>query len=248
MDDEAYAAELLRILSNPEPTGIDPDDPYGRADDGIDRYSGFGRDVVVTGGRLVSGSYGAEVEVDFVIRPDGEPEIADRARVSADAQWRALSGYAEPSAYAPLAAREVERAAQSTWSRRRGEWQRHARAVPPRAAQWAQLIDVLAREGAVTEVAPGRLEVLVAPSEDEPGQTVTVLVTPDQWEALLRSMDPEGAGFWELFASKSRAETFLVFWKGQFEPSIREELPPVRARLPALPPGGGWYAYVPVEG
>jgi hypothetical protein len=47
MEDDAYARELWAILTNPTPTGIEPDDPYGQADDGIDRYNGFGRDVWV---------------------------------------------------------------------------------------------------------------------------------------------------------------------------------------------------------
>ena len=53
MSDEEYVATLLAILTNPAPTGIDPADPYGSADDGIDRYGGFGRDVQ---GSPVSGS------------------------------------------------------------------------------------------------------------------------------------------------------------------------------------------------
>ncbi len=58
MDDTAYVSELFGILTNPAPTGIDPDDPYGQADDGIDRYDGFGRDVRVTSARVVPGEHG----------------------------------------------------------------------------------------------------------------------------------------------------------------------------------------------
>ena len=47
MEDAAFAAGLLAILTNPHPAGIDPDDPYGQSEDGIDRYDGFGRDVWV---------------------------------------------------------------------------------------------------------------------------------------------------------------------------------------------------------
>jgi hypothetical protein len=47
VQDVAYARRLFAILTNPHPTGVDPDDPYGQADDGIDRYDGFGRDVWV---------------------------------------------------------------------------------------------------------------------------------------------------------------------------------------------------------
>ena len=47
MSEEEYVATLLAILTNPAPSGIDPADPYRRADDGIDRYDGFGRDVRV---------------------------------------------------------------------------------------------------------------------------------------------------------------------------------------------------------
>ena len=63
MSDEEYIAALLATLTNPAPTGIDPADPYGQADDGIDRFGGFGRDVKVSGLHLVGGPYGDEVEV-----------------------------------------------------------------------------------------------------------------------------------------------------------------------------------------
>ncbi|MDO7867199.1 hypothetical protein [Nocardioides jiangxiensis] len=253
MDDPAYAAELIRILTNPHPTGIRPDDPYGQADDGIDRYSGFGRDVVVTGGRVVGGEYGSELEIDFVIRPDGEPEIADRGRVSLDAGWRELSGYADPSAYAPRVAREVERAARETWRRHSGrseDGQADRRAVPARAEeQRALLLELLGREGLVTEAAsPDRFEVSCAPLEDEPGLRFTVVVTPAEWAGFLESVGPENAAFGELMGSARNGETFLVFWKGEFEQSVREELPPVRARPErfVFPEGaGGWYAYRP---
>ena len=48
MHDEAYVQELLAILTNPAPTGIDPADPDDQADDRTDRYDGFGRDLRVT--------------------------------------------------------------------------------------------------------------------------------------------------------------------------------------------------------
>ena len=73
MSDEEYVATLLAILTNPAPTGIDPADPYGQADDGIDRYDGFGRDVEVLGLRVVDGPYGDELEVSFVL--NSQPRI-----------------------------------------------------------------------------------------------------------------------------------------------------------------------------
>jgi hypothetical protein len=40
--DHAFVATLLPIVTNPVPTGIAADDAYGRADDGSDRWNGFG--------------------------------------------------------------------------------------------------------------------------------------------------------------------------------------------------------------
>ena len=75
IDDEEYVAALLAIMTNPAPAGIDPADPYGQADDGIDRFDGFGRDVTVTGLGLVDGPYGDELEVSFLLAlPVGDPE------------------------------------------------------------------------------------------------------------------------------------------------------------------------------
>jgi hypothetical protein len=54
-DDRAFVARLLAILTNREPTGIAPDDPYGRADDGIDRWNGFGREIWVESLQVVDG-------------------------------------------------------------------------------------------------------------------------------------------------------------------------------------------------
>ena len=76
MSEEEYVATLLAILTNPAPSGIDPADPYRRADDGIDRYDGFGRDVRVIDLGVVDGRYGDDLEVSFVLSlpaPRGGP-------------------------------------------------------------------------------------------------------------------------------------------------------------------------------
>ena len=65
MEDQAYARRLFAILTNPHPTGIDPDDPYGAADDGIDRYDGFGRDVWVASVEVVGDKVPASIGGPF---------------------------------------------------------------------------------------------------------------------------------------------------------------------------------------
>ena len=82
MVDEEYLATLLDILTNPAPTGIDPADPYGQADDGINRYNGFGRDVTVTGLRVVDGPHGEELEVTFALALPPGDRIGKACRTS----------------------------------------------------------------------------------------------------------------------------------------------------------------------
>lgn len=106
----AYVARLLAILTNPNPTGIAPDDPYGQADDGIDRSNGFGRDVWVESLQVVDGEHGAELEVTFglALPPDDTwRTVPDKGvgRVLLEREWRELSGYASPADYAPYVAR-----------------------------------------------------------------------------------------------------------------------------------------------
>lgn len=73
MDDATYVQTLLAILTNPSPTGVDPDDPCGQADDGIDRYDDFGRDVRVTSARVVPGEHAPMLEVGFALDVPDDP-------------------------------------------------------------------------------------------------------------------------------------------------------------------------------
>jgi hypothetical protein len=150
MDGEAYARELLAILTNPDPTGIDPADPYGQADDGIDRYDGFGRDVWVESITVVPGEHGAELAVEWA----AGRRLRGIANLPFDTEWRQLSGYAEPGAYAPRVAKEVWFAAATEYERRQGDLDKAKlrASLPDRPTQWHLLLDALAVEGEPREV------------------------------------------------------------------------------------------------
>lgn len=263
VDDTDYTRALLAILTTREPPPGSPTDQYGTSADGIDRYDGFGRDVLVESLDIVEGEHGAELEVAFslVLPDDGSPQIPPRGtvRMPFDPTWRELSGYDEPAAYAPLVARRVERAAHQhvlrhragdAWARGREEM---LAALPDRATQWRLLRDGLAAEGQVTEVSPGRLQVRLRHSD----RVVTVVVTPEQWEQVLafEASDDVPLYFVELFNSHDAEERFVVFWDDTLVLSIREELPPVRggARrrrrtvLRSEPPDAdvAWHAFHP---
>ncbi len=97
VDDDGYVVALLAILTNPNPTGVDPADPYGMADDGIDRYDGFGREVVVRSLDVADGEHGAELVVTYALMLP--PDSTDRpiptdgfVHLPFDRQWRELSG------------------------------------------------------------------------------------------------------------------------------------------------------------
>jgi len=233
MKDEEYVRELLAILTNPRPTGINPNDPYGQADDGIDRYNGFGRDVRVVSIDVVRGEHGLELEVAFglaVPRDKALRDMPDRGsvRVPFDRYWRRLSGYEKPAAYAPAVAREVEHAAGSQFQQHRSGPGKAPR-LPSRQEQWRLLLDALADEGTVREIGPGRLEVAVRDDD-----VVTVVVSPDEWEHVLAALDGGdiGPGIYvaELIGPRDEDERFVVFYKGGLVRSTREELPPVRGR------------------
>jgi hypothetical protein len=121
-----------------------------------------------------------------------------------------------------------------------------------REARWQLLLTGLTDIGTVRDVAPGRITV-----EDHDGAVCTVLITPDQWDVVLRD---HAAGdvpmyFCELYAPGADDETFLVFYRGDLHRSTRERLPPVRStadlraieRALAENPGAGigWFAYPP---
>lgn len=254
MDDAAYVNELVAILTNPSPTGIDPDDPYGQADDGIDRHDGFGRDVRVTSARPVPGEHGAQVEVGFALVVPDDPQWQGLAREGAvtmplDAEWRRLSGYADPAAYAPVVARRVESTAHLLVQRHRSAWEpRSIEELPDPAARWQVLLDGLAREGTVREVGAGRLELALDWGEEQ--RIVTVLVSPDEWDRvlLLHHLDlaPEDF-FMDLVGPLDPdRQPYIVFWEDDLVASSREELPPVDPPVETrVVPGGAWFAYGP---
>jgi hypothetical protein len=257
MDDQAYAERLFAILTNPDPTGVDPDDPYRQAEDGIDRYGGFGRDVWVESVGAADGPHGAELVVEFGLELRPRPDLEGVPRVGTvllplDARWRELGGYEDPAAYAPVVAREVETAARLHVERHRSGVPRERPALPGREEQWQLLLDALRGEGEVREVALGRIELRVG---DE--VLITVVVSADEWERVLaeHAFGDVEMYIGELLGPRDEDETFLVFYRGDLVRSVREELPPVRgraferriARFRAEHPDAefGWFAYRP---
>ena len=261
MSDEEYVATLLAILTNPAPTGIDPADPYGSADDGIDRSGGFGRDVRVSGLRVVAGSYGDELEVSFMLSlPTGDPDWvgvpeAGATRVPFDAEWRRLSEFVDPGAYAPEVATRVMWAARDHATRHqhggrreraRTEWRARARAgLPNREAQRQLLLQTLAGEGEATQVSPDRFELRLRHDEtdgpvrgegaaalDAVPEVITFVLTPEEWEEVLVDEYQDDLSLYlaETLAMPDPDERFVVFFEGSLRLSTRAELPPVRGR------------------
>jgi hypothetical protein len=240
MEDDAYARELWAILTNPTPTGIEPDDPYGQADDGIDPYNGFGRDVWVESLDVSDGEYGAEVVVAFRLVVPSDPAwrgLPDRGsvRLPFDRQWRRLSGYESPATYAPIVARKVEAAAHEQVERHRRGTTETARvgprtALPSRAAQWQMLLHALSAEGEVREVGPGRIEVDLRDEDDAAtGHVVTVVVSADEWERVLADHGDVDVYVAELLGPRDHDETFVV----------QPRLPSSAHRAPGRLLGGG---------
>ena len=263
--DEAFVARLLAILTNPEPTGIAPDDPYGRADDGIDRSNGFGREIWVESLEVVDGEFGPELAVTVGLAvPAEETERIPRravARVPFERGWRRLSGFKSPADYAPYVAREAESAAASHVERHGAAASASAAdepargRLPARDVQWSLLLAALAVEGGPpVELSTGRIQVRLADGDDHAdadSPVVTVIVTPDQWEHVLAAHGWRHVEMYvaELLGPRDPDEHFLVFYRGDLVRSIREELPPVRGtararRLGAVRPGG-WFAVAP---
>jgi hypothetical protein len=265
--DDAFVATLLAIVTNPVPTGIAADDAYGRADDGIDRWNGFGREIWVESLEVVDGEYGPELEVTvgLAVPADETSRIPSRAvtRVPFEREWRRLSGYESPADYASYVAREAESAAVSHVERHRAAASASAasaprRRLPARDVQWSLLFSALAVEaGPPVEVSSGRIEVRLADSDDHVdanSPVLTVIVTPDQWEDVLAAHGWRHVEMYvaELLGPRDPDEHFVVFYRGALVRSIREELPPVRGtgrarRLGAVRPGG-WLAVAPPRG
>lgn len=290
MSDEEYVAQLQAILTNPAPTGIDPADPYGQADDGIDRYDGFGRDVRVVGLQVVDGQHCDELEVSFVLELpvgdpawDGVPEQG-ATRVPFDAEWRRLSGFDDPAAYAPEVARRVLFATRDhvvrhqhggRLARRLARRRAASRAaLPDRDGQRELLLQTLAGEGDVVQVAPDRFDLRLRSEGDEARaegvmgrgvldaspEVITFVLTPDEWEEVLVDQHQDDLQLYlaETIADPDPDERFVVFHDGALHRSTREQLPPVRGRAreraraqwrsehPAKP-GDGWYSYEPID-
>ncbi|MCW2784603.1 MAG: hypothetical protein JWP74_1120 [Marmoricola sp.] len=266
MEDEAYVEQLLTILTNPHPTGIDPQEPYGMADDRIDRHDGFGSQCWVEALSVAAGEHGDELVVAFAhtvpsAREWSQVPTVGTVSVPFDLEWRELSGYEEPAAYAPVVARAVFWASRSMAQRHGPERDSpvvdgDARApVLSREGQWQILLDALGREGIVRTVAPGRLELVVPESHTE---VVTVVVTPEQWEGVLECnpVNHLDLYFADLLGPRGEDEPFVVHFQGDLVRSTREKLPPVRGRqterkfaeIRARRPDAtmlGWYANPP---
>lgn len=254
IDDEEYARRLFDILTRP----LDPDEPvdaYGTGADRIERYDGFGTDVRVTSVDVVPGPYGSQLDIGFVLDVPSGMDVPAEGSVllPLDAEWRSAQGYEEPSSYAPWAASALMRSAGRHIDAHRQQPERDAD-LPDRETQRALLIEVLQQEGQFEERAPGRF--VARRSSADPARTV--LVTPDQWEEVVRKHGTRRSWllehFSELLASGHRDERFLVFWEGDLVRSTREELPPVNGSLRELmamqaagppPAGAAWYAHAP---
>lgn len=255
MDDVEYARQVYGILTAPP----DPEVPPGHlGDDWIDRSDGFGTDVRVTAIAVVPGDHGNQLDIAFALDlPDDV--VAPREGsllLPLDAEWREVSGYAEPEDYAHrIAARLVRHIGEHV--RAHEPSREDDRDLPSRAEQHAMLLEVLAHEGRVEQQAPTRYVVRREGRED-----LTVLVTPDQWEEVIRRHGLRRAWllehFDELFASTPPEERFLVFWEGDVTTSTREKWPPakrpfpplreVRRRLSEARASGrayGWFAHTP---
>ncbi|GAA2003268.1 hypothetical protein [Nocardioides kribbensis] len=260
MSDEEYVATLLAILTNTAPTGIDPSDPYGEADDGIDRFDGFGRDVMVCGLQRVDGPHGDELEVSFILKlPSGDPDwhgvpAGGSVRVPFDAEWRRLSEFDDPAAYAPKVAMRVMSAARDHATkhqhegrlvRERTEWRTRAReGLPDRETQRQLLLQTLAGEGEASQVAPDRFELRLRqdhqgdPTDETAGaaaldavpKVITFVLTPEEWEEVLIDQDDLGLYLAETLADPDPDERFVVFHNGSLHRSTRAQLPPVQGR------------------
>ena len=253
MDDVDYARELYEILTAP----ADPAVPPGHlGDDWIDRGDGFGTDVRVTAINVVPGDHGSELDIAFVLdRPDDVDVPREGSLLlPLDAEWREVSGFTEPEDYAPRVAARLVRCIRE--HSRSHQPPRDDRDLPSRAEQHALLLEVLGREGQVVEQAANRYAVRQQKAD------LMVVLTPDQWEQMIRRHGPRREQllehFGELFASTPWEERFLVFWEGDAATSTREKLPPVKKPLPQLREirrqlsearasgqDFGWFAYAP---
>lgn len=231
MDDVDYARQLYDILTAPPDPKVSPGH---LGDDWIDRSDGFGTDVKVTAIAVVPGDHGNQLDIAFVLDLPDDMDVPREGSLllPLDAEWRKISGYTEPEDYAPhVAARLVRHIHEHV--RAHEPSRPDDRDPPARAEQHAMLLEVLGREGEVEQQVPDRYVVRRDERED-----LTVLLTPDQWEQVIRRHGLRRAWliehFDELFASTPREERFLVFWEGDVTTSTREKLPPAKRPFPPL--------------
>ena len=214
MDDEDYVRSLLAILTNP---------------------ALHGGDVWVESLTVAEGPHGKELEVSFGLAvPPGEERVPAKgtARVEFDQEWRHLSGYDDPAAYAPVVARRVERVVhQHVVRHRRDEgWSDRMAAyratLPDRDTMWRLLLHALEGHGRAVEVAPGRIEVEVA------DRVVTVVVSPAEWQDIFARIgrDDIDMEIDQTVGTLQEDEGYVVAYQGNLARSTREKLPPVRGR------------------
>lgn len=237
-------------------TIFDANDPS----DGIDRHDGFGKQVRVTGLKIVGGDERGELQVSFEFNLPGYWKFkrvprAGTTRVSFGTQWLAASGITTPAEYVSDIARAVEMAVgslvQETVAGKRHRKIDPAqvdREVAPVDELWKHLVaDLGADNVSAHESGPGVIEVI----EDWGGgqrDPLWVHVTPDQWRTYvvaceLGARSDSGEDAWsagdgpgmamlylnEMIGSRWDDEDHIVFFKEDFEASIRAELPPVRS-------------------
>jgi hypothetical protein len=252
--DDAYVARLRALLTNPPPPGID-------------RYDGFGREVRVEGLHPVDDGPWPELEVSFRLALPDEPRYRDVPRTGTlrlpfGREWRELSRYADPAAYAPTiadATRDAARELVDTALRPRRRIDRDAvrAALPAREELWRDFLDVLAVHGEVREVAPGRLE--VTPRDAGDLGRFWFLITPERLEEYV--VDNGGHPDFMLdlddtLGPRHDDEPYVLVDGHHLVTSMRDELPAVRGGIEVeliiqqvreSGQFGEWFAYPPDE-
>lgn len=245
MSDQAFVADLQTILDDWEREGLD------------------GSQVWVTGLRPVADGDYPELEIDFDVRvsPDHMFQGAPRSgttRVLFGAEWLRASGYDDPASFAPVVAESAITAAAALIERRRAgddelvdEPVEVIKSLLPGSNDlWRRLEEALGREAAgLTRTSAATVEVI-----DEDGEPFFVHLTPRDWQAYVvecerlarkdrgsgphprgRGLELAIAGLDEARVARRPGEDHLVLFRGSIEPSIREQLPPVRVRATEVP-------------
>lgn len=205
MNDTEFVLALQQLF--------DANDPS----DGIDRSDGFGEDYSIRSLRVVGSDDGFDdLEVTLSVGPRTVV-----SRLLFDRDWREASGLDDVGAYAVFVAKrwryseitsapDVEPAGDSE------------------ADLWQFLLSSLAATAA--SVAAARLGIIEI--VDDEGDLVTIHVTPQQWSRYAAGRDE--AAFDELDELIGRRwddEEHIVFFRGGFHHSVREQVPPVRSKM-----------------